>query len=82
MKRGRMQLKHQIHRRQPVNMNLRACANSPAAGKSTHHRPKAEKSCAAAQVSVSTLSSIRLHEFYFELFAKCEVNGLSGCMAI
>ena len=37
---------------------------------------------AAAQVCVSTLSSVELHEFYFENVCKCEVNGLSGRMAI
>ena len=42
---------------------------------------KLEKSCAATQVSVSTLPSIKSHEFYFELFAQRKSEWLSGRMA-
>ena len=42
---------------------------------------KLEKSCAATQVSVSTLPSIKSHEFYFELFAHRKSEWLSVRMA-
>ena len=76
-----MQPKHPLHCRQPVTMSLRVCVSSHAAGRSTHHRPKTGKSCATTQVSVSTLPSIKSHEFYFELFAQRKSEWLSGRMA-
>jgi len=41
-----------------------------------------EKSCRGRTGKCLALSFVELHGYYFEMFAKCEVNGLSSHMAI
>lgn len=62
-----MQEKHPLHRWQPVTMSLRVCVSRMQQVDPLTIVQELEKSCAATQVSVSTLPSLKSHESYFEI---------------